>query len=158
MPLKIVNILIIFISILLIQVLMEFRYRVSPLVDESVGESFTKNNIYSDTNYPYQASYRWNSKKWNTMDVSPVSWAFDTTVIDGNKVSSIISSVAMGMNVQTYTSFGFRILADGTKQVIFTNKGYGQAASTVNLGLRKNSYYEAQELASAFEYALTESK
>lgn len=92
------------------------------------------------------------------MDVSPVSWSFDTTVIDGNKVSSIISSVAMGMNVQTYTSFGFRILADGTKQVIFTNKGYGQAASTVNLGLRKNSYYQSQDLSSEYEYALTENK
>ena len=134
------------------------RHRVSPLVDESLGESFTKNNNYSDTLYPYQEAYRWNSKKWNTMDVSPVSWAFDTTTIDGNKVSSIISSVAMGMNVQTYTSFSFRILSDGTKQVIFTNKGYGQASSTVNLGLRKNSYYQSQDLSSEYEYALTENK
>lgn len=62
----------------------------------------------------------------------------------------------MGMAVQTYTAFDFRLSKDGRKQLIFTNRGYGSSAATVNMGLRTNPLWEEQGLESKFQFALTE--
>lgn len=130
--------------------------RTAPMVDDSIGEAFSLQNSYDANDYPYQKAYRWNSDKWNTLGLNPDSWSFGSTVTEKNKLVSITSSNAMGMAVQTYTAFDFRLSKDGRKQLIFTNRGYGSSAATVNMGLRTNPLWEEQGLESKFQFALTE--
>lgn len=132
------------------------RLRISPLIDPAVkGESFPSGMIdcknpgqFSKANLAYNA----NGKKWNRMADSflgslaiPTKWGISESdvKIDGDSISSITQSVAMGLTVQTRTTFEFNEYdydGDGQLEAFlkFKNIGYGSYSSTVDGGLFKN--------------------
>ena len=69
--------------------------------------------------------------------MAPSEWKPQSTVINGDSVTSLVYSKAVGMNLYTKTQFSFRY-RDGKKELVFYNAGEGSSAGFVNIGLFTN--------------------
>ena len=115
------------------------KYQIMPLIDDSLpGYVPIVGNIkYSNTSEEYMRAYRWNAKKWNTTSMAPSAWRPQSTTINGDSVTSLVYSKAIGMDLYTKTQFTFR-MKDGKKELVFYNAGEGSNAGFVNIGLFTN--------------------
>ena len=115
------------------------KYRVMPLIDDSLSDFVPiEGNIkYSNTSEEYMRAYRWNAKKWNTTSMAPSAWRPQSTTINGDSITSLVYSKAIGMDLYTKTQFTFRY-RDGKKELVFYNAGEGSNAGFVNIGLFTN--------------------
>ena len=115
------------------------KYMIMPLIDDSLS-SFVpiEGNIkYRDESEEFMKAYKWNAKKWNKTAMAPSEWKPQSTVINGDSVTSLVYSKAVGMNLYTKTQFSFRY-RDGKKELVFYNAGEGSSAGFVNIGLFTN--------------------
>ena len=110
-----------------------------PLIDDSLpGFTPIQGNIkYKDESQEYMKAYKWNAKKWNTTTMSPSEWRPESSVVNGDSVTSLVYSKALGMNLYTKTQFTFRY-REGKKELVFYNAGEGTTANFVNVGLFTN--------------------
>lgn len=115
------------------------KYMIMPLVDDSLPgyEPITASIKFSDTSKEYMKAYRWNAKKWNKTSMSPSEWRPESTSVNGDSVTSLVYSKALGMNLTTRTQFTFRY-RDGKKELVFYNAGEGNSSNFVNMGLFTN--------------------
>ena len=114
-------------------------YTIMPLIDDSLpGFTPILGNIkYKDESQEYMKAYKWNAKKWNTTTMSPSEWRPESSVVNGDSVTSLVYSKALGMNLYTRTQFTFRY-REGKKELVFYNAGEGTTANFVNVGLFTN--------------------
>ena len=114
-------------------------YTIMPLIDDSLpGFTPIQGNIkYKDESQEYMKAYKWNAKKWNTTTMSPSEWRPESSVVNGDSVTSLVYSKALGMNLYTRTQFTFRY-REGKKELVFYNAGEGTTANFVNVGLFTN--------------------
>lgn len=115
------------------------KYMIMPLIDDSLSSYVPiEGNIkYRDESEEFMKAYKWNAKKWNKTAMAPSEWKPQSTVINGDSVTSLVYSKAVGMNLYTKTQFSFRY-RDGKKELVFYNAGEGSNAGFVNIGLFTN--------------------
>ena len=115
------------------------KYMIMPLIDDSLSSYVPiEGNIkYRDESEEFMKAYKWNAKKWNKTAMAPSEWKPQSTVINGDSVTSLVYSKAVGMNLYTKTQFSFRY-RDGKKELVFYNAGEGSSAGFVNIGLFTN--------------------
>ena len=115
------------------------KYMIMPLIDDSLSSYVPiEGNIkYRDESEEFMKAYKWNAKKWNKTAMAPSEWKPQSTVINGDSVTSLVYSKAVGMNLCTKTQFSFRY-RDGMKELVFYNAGEGSSAGFVNIGLFTN--------------------
>ena len=115
------------------------KYLIMPLIDDSLSSYVPiEGNIkYRDESEEFMKAYKWNAKKWNKTAMAPSEWKPQSTVINGDSVTSLVYSKAVGMNLYTKTQFSFRY-RDGKKELVFYNAGEGSSAGFVNIGLFTN--------------------
>ena len=115
------------------------KYMIMPLIDDSLSSYVPiEGNIkYRDESEEFMKAYKWNAKKWNKTAMAPSEWKPQNTVINGDSVTSLVYSKAVGMNLYTKTQFSFRY-RDGKKELVFYNAGEGSSAGFVNIGLFTN--------------------
>lgn len=115
------------------------KYMIMPLIDDSLSSYVPiEGNIkYRDESEEFMKAYKWNAKKWNKTAMSPTEWKPQNTAINGDSVTSLVYSKAVGMNLYTKTQFSFRYI-DGKKELVFYNAGEGSSAGFVNIGLFTN--------------------
>ena len=115
------------------------KYMIMPLIDDSLSSyvPIEVNIKYRDESEEFMKAYKWNAKKWNKTAMAPSEWKPQSTVINGDSVTSLVYSKAVGMNLYTKTQFSFRY-RDGKKELVFYNAGEGSSAGFVNIGLFTN--------------------
>ena len=115
------------------------KYMIMPLIDDSLSSYVPiEGNIkYRDESEEFMKAYKWNAKKWNKTSMAPSEWKPQSTTINGDSVTSLVYSKAVGMNLYTKTQFSFRY-REGKKELVFYNAGEGSSAGFVNLGLFTN--------------------
>lgn len=115
------------------------KYMIMPLIDDSLSSYVPiEGNIkYRDESEEFMKAYKWNAKKWNKTSMAPSEWKPQSTTINGDSVTSLVYSKAVGMNLYTKTQFSFRY-REGKKELVFYNAGEGSSAGFVNIGLFTN--------------------
>ena len=115
------------------------KYMIMPLIDDSLSSYVPiEGNIkYRDESEEFMRAYKWNAKKWNKTSMAPSEWKPQSTTINGDSVTSLVYSKAVGMNLYTKTQFSFRY-REGKKELVFYNAGEGSSAGFVNIGLFTN--------------------
>ena len=115
------------------------KYMIMPLIDDSLASYVPiEGNIkYRDESEEFMRAYKWNAKKWNKTSMTPSEWKPQSSTIDGDSVTSLVYSKAVGMNLYTKTQFTFRY-RDGKKELVFYNAGEGSNGGFVNIGLFTN--------------------
>ena len=99
-------------------------HRIMPLIDPKQDKDVPNPVPYDskDENTVYQLAYQWNNKKWNTSPFDPSTWFIKETDNIEEVFITVVSSKAIGVEVETTTRFEFMENEDFVPYVVFYNK------------------------------------